>query len=78
MNNPNLIHQNDKFPHELMAYIEVQKNTRTKYEYDEKMQTLVLDRILHSAVFYCFIYLVKYISSIWTILALERNNLVYS
>ena len=52
MNSPNLIHQSDKFPHELLAYIEVQKNTRTKYEYDEKMQTLVLDRILHSAVFY--------------------------
>ena len=50
--NPNLIHQNEKFPNELLAYIEVQKNTRTKYEYDEKMQTLVLDRILHSAVFY--------------------------
>ena len=35
--NPNLIHQNEKFPHELFAYIEVQKNTRTKYEYDEKL-----------------------------------------
>ena len=50
--NPNYIHQTDKFPQELYAYIEVQKNTRTKYEYDEKLQSLVLDRILHSAVFY--------------------------
>lgn len=50
--NPNQIQHGKNFPNELVAYIEVQKNTRTKYEYDEKSGLLVLDRILHSAVFY--------------------------
>jgi inorganic pyrophosphatase len=34
------------------VFIEVAKNSRTKYEYDEEKKMLVLDRILHSAVFY--------------------------
>ena len=46
------IHQDCCFPQEMYSYIEVQKNTRTKYEYDEKLKALVLDRVLHSAVFY--------------------------
>lgn len=50
--NPNIIHQGNGFPNELFAYIEVQKNTRTKYEFDQELQSLILDRILHSAVFY--------------------------
>ena len=50
--NPNQIQHGKNFPKELVAYIEVQKNTRTKYEYDENSGLLVLDRILHSAVFY--------------------------
>tara|TARA_A100001015_G_scaffold283691_1_gene349245 strand:- start:2433 stop:2966 length:534 start_codon:yes stop_codon:yes gene_type:complete len=51
--NPNTIHQEVSiFPNELIAYIEVQKNTRTKYEYNSFLNALVLDRILHSAVFY--------------------------
>ena len=50
--NPNIIRQGKEFPNELFAYIEVQKNTRTKYEFDQDLQSLVLDRILHSAVFY--------------------------
>ena len=51
--NPNKVRQNKHtFPDELVAYIEVQKNTRTKYEYDEELGALVLDRVLHSAVFY--------------------------
>jgi len=50
--NPNNLRQGKGFPQELLAYIEVQKNTRTKYEYDESVGGLVLDRVLHSAVFY--------------------------
>tara|TARA_B100000424_G_C22945740_1_gene503450 strand:+ start:21594 stop:22124 length:531 start_codon:yes stop_codon:yes gene_type:complete len=51
--NPNNIHQDPSdFPDVLIAYIEVQKNTRTKYEYNADLNGLVLDRILHSAVFY--------------------------
>jgi len=50
--NPNNLRQDASFPQELWAYIEVQKNTRTKYEYDETIGGLVLDRVLHSAVFY--------------------------
>jgi len=49
---PKRIHQDCCFPQEMYSYIEVQKNTRTKYEYDEKLKALVLDRVLHSAVFY--------------------------
>ena len=49
---PKSIHQGCSFPDEMYAYIEVQKNTRTKYEYNEKLKALVLDRVLHSAVFY--------------------------
>ena len=49
---PASIHQECLFPNEMYAYIEVQKNTRTKYEYDKKLNALVLDRVLHSAVFY--------------------------
>ena len=50
--NPNNLRQGKEFPQELLAYIEVQKNTRTKYEYDDSVGGLVLDRVLHSAVFY--------------------------
>tara|TARA_B100000282_G_scaffold296571_1_gene278961 strand:+ start:1390 stop:1923 length:534 start_codon:yes stop_codon:yes gene_type:complete len=44
------------FPHKLPAYIEVSKNSRFKYEWDNKLNTLVLDRILHSSVVYPYNY----------------------
>ena len=40
------------FPKKIPAYIEVSKNSRFKYEWDNKLHTLVLDRILHSSVVY--------------------------
>lgn len=49
---PYNINQHKDFPNILTAFIEVEKNTRTKYEYDEELNSLKLDRILHSAVFY--------------------------
>lgn len=44
------------FPHKIPAYIEVSKNSRFKYEWDDKLNTLVLDRILHSSVVYPYNY----------------------
>lgn len=44
------------FPRKLPAYIEVSKNSRFKYEWDNKLNTLVLDRILHSSVVYPYNY----------------------
>jgi inorganic pyrophosphatase len=42
----------ERFPEKVLVYIEVEKNTRVKYEYCEELKSLLLDRILHSAVFY--------------------------
>ena len=49
-----LIHKD--FPTKLPAYIEVSKNSRFKYEWDDTLKTLVLDRILHSSVVYPYNY----------------------
>ena len=46
----------EQFPHKIPAYIEVSKNSRFKYEWDNKLNTLVLDRILHSSVVYPYNY----------------------
>lgn len=46
----------EQFPHKIPAYIEVSKNSRFKYEWDDKLNTLVLDRILHSSVVYPYNY----------------------
>ena len=46
----------ESFPHKIPAYIEVSKNSRFKYEWDDKLNTLVLDRILHSSVVYPYNY----------------------
>ena len=46
----------ENFPHKIPAYIEVSKNSRFKYEWDDKVNTLVLDRILHSSVVYPYNY----------------------
>ena len=40
------------FPSIIPAFIEVSQNSRVKYEWDHQKQCLVLDRLLHSAVFY--------------------------
>ena len=46
----------ENFPHKIPSYIEVSKNSRFKYEWDDKVNTLVLDRILHSSVVYPYNY----------------------
>lgn len=40
------------FPRVLPCFIEVAKGSRNKYEWDDKIGFLRLDRVLHSAVFY--------------------------
>ena len=40
------------FPSVLPCFIEVAKGSRNKYEWDDKIGFLRLDRVLHSAVFY--------------------------
>lgn len=40
------------FPRVLPCFIEVAKGSRNKYEWDDKIGHLRLDRVLHSAVFY--------------------------
>jgi len=42
----------DKFPKEIPCFIEVARGSRNKYEWDDKIGFLRLDRVLHSAVFY--------------------------
>ena len=46
----------DKYPNIIPAYIEVSKNSRYKYEWDNEMKSLVLDRVLHSSVVYPYNY----------------------
>ena len=41
-----------KFPRVMPCFIEVAKGSRNKYEWDEHIGFLRLDRVLHSAVFY--------------------------
>lgn len=42
----------DKYPSVIPAFIEVSEKSRMKYEWDHTRNSLVLDRVLHSAVFY--------------------------
>uniref|UniRef100_A0A7S2TVC7 Inorganic pyrophosphatase n=1 Tax=Lotharella oceanica TaxID=641309 RepID=A0A7S2TVC7_9EUKA len=39
-------------PEVVQAFVEVSRGSRNKYEWDEKLGHIVLDRVLHSAVFY--------------------------
>lgn len=45
-----------KMPEEVIVFIEVQKGSRMKYEWDHDIGFLRLDRVLHSAVFYPYDY----------------------
>ncbi len=42
----------DHSPKTVNAIIEIPKNTSNKYEYDEEMDIIKLDRVLHSPMFY--------------------------
>lgn len=42
----------DKAPEVITVVVEIPKGTSNKYEYDEKLDEIRLDRVLHSAVFY--------------------------
>ena len=42
----------DKYPNVLNAIIEIPKGGHNKYEYDEKLNLIKLDRVLHSPLFY--------------------------
>lgn len=42
----------DKSPKTVNAIIEIPQKTSNKYEYDEKMDIIKLDRVLHSPMFY--------------------------
>lgn len=42
----------DQSPKIVNAIIEIPKNTSNKYEYDEKLDIIKLDRVLHSPMFY--------------------------
>ena len=44
------------YPKEVPCVIEVSAGSRNKYEYDNKLKTIVLDRVLHSACFYPYDY----------------------
>ena len=44
------------FPSSIPAYIEVAKGSRFKYEWDNEIHSLVLDRVLHSSVVYPYNY----------------------
>jgi len=41
-----------KMPEEVACFVEVAKGSRNKYEWDEELGHITLDRVLHSAVFY--------------------------
>jgi len=47
-----LITLGDKSPKVVNAIIEIVKQTSNKYEYDEKLDIIKLDRVLHSPMFY--------------------------
>jgi inorganic pyrophosphatase len=44
------------YPREIPAFIEVSQGSRNKYEYNKATGFLMLDRVLHSAVFYPYDY----------------------
>lgn len=41
-----------EFPEVVNTIIEIQKETRNKYEFDEELNIIKLDRVLHSTMFY--------------------------
>lgn len=44
------------FPSEIPAFIEVSSGSRNKYEYNNQTGLMMLDRVLHSAVYYPYDY----------------------
>ncbi len=42
----------DKAPDIINVIVEIPKGSHHKYEYDEKLDEIILDRVLHSPVFY--------------------------
>lgn len=42
----------NSYPDEVNVVIEIPKGSHHKYEYKEELQAIILDRVLHSAVFY--------------------------
>lgn len=48
----NISIKDNKYPNVIPAFVEISKESRMKYEWDHSKNTLVLDRVLHSAVFY--------------------------
>lgn len=42
----------EKMPQEVPAYVEVAAGSRNKYEWDQELGVLMLDRVLHSAMHY--------------------------
>ena len=44
------------YPREIPVFIEVSKGSRNKYEYNKTTGLLMLDRVLHSAVYYPYDY----------------------
>src|SRR5690349_7677661 len=42
----------DKAPEIITTVIEIPKGSHNKYEYDEELHEIVLDRVLHSPLFY--------------------------
>ncbi len=42
----------DRFPELCNAVIEIPKGTKNKYEYDERLGVIRLDRVLHSPLYY--------------------------
>lgn len=47
-----LIPNNPDFPKNVNGIIEIPKGTNNKYEYDEKLGIMKLDRVLHSPMYY--------------------------
>jgi inorganic pyrophosphatase len=46
------IHLGDKAPESINVVIEIPRGTSNKYEYDEELDEILLDRVLHSPMFY--------------------------
>lgn len=42
----------EKYPEIINAVIEIPKHSRNKYEYDEKLDVIKLDRVMHSSLVY--------------------------
>lgn len=45
-------HIGDQFPNRVYSIIEIPKGTKNKYEYDETLGAIKLDRVVHSSVVY--------------------------